>query len=260
MLVPTLSTTISVFALLTTTANALPPRPGKQSATYTPASDLSKLATLMPTSALPAPAGQLKYVVLGLGTQNYTCTSGSPDAAPGTTGALGKILKFLENTDANCCQAMLYDIGSKLNDDPLAKWKIPSLSGLALSLSTQPQALELNLKSQGYENRVGTHLFASVNGANTPTFAFDQLVQPYPMAQVGKLNETAAPTSACPGLTNEGAVKWLLLGDTKGLSHGGIDTVYRLETAGGAAPATCKGQPASFEVKYAAQCKYSLQL
>jgi hypothetical protein len=86
MLVPTLSTTISVIALLTTSANALP-WPGKQSAIYKPASDLSKLAKLMPTSALPAPVGQLKYVVLGLG----TCTSGNPDAVPGTTGALGKI-------------------------------------------------------------------------------------------------------------------------------------------------------------------------
>lgn len=150
---------------------------------------------------------------------------------------------------------MLYDIGSKLNDDPMAKWKIPSLSPLALSLSTQPQALEWNLKSQGYDNRVGTHFFAGVNGTNTPTFAFDQLTSPYPIAQVGKLNETAAPTSACPGLTGEGAVKWLYLKDTKGLSHGGIDTVYRLETAGGAAPATCKGQPTSFEVRYATQCK-----
>jgi hypothetical protein len=66
------------------------PWPTKQSATYAPASDLSKLAKLMPTSALPAPVGQLKYVALGLGTQNYTCTSGNPEAVPGTTGALGK--------------------------------------------------------------------------------------------------------------------------------------------------------------------------
>jgi hypothetical protein len=155
---------------------------------------------------------------------------------------------------------MLYDIGSRLNDDPMAKWKIPNLSGLALAISTEPRALEWGLKSQGADNRIGTHFFAAVNGANTPTFALDQLAQPYPMAQVSKLNETLAPESACPGLTGEGAVKWLLLKDTKGLSHGGIDTVYRLETAGGSAPATCKGKPASFEVKYAAQCKFHLDL
>lgn len=158
-------------------------------------------------------------------------------------------------------QAALYDIGTKLNSDAMAKWKIPSLSPLALALSSFPSALEWNLESQGYNNRVGTHMFKSVNGANTPTFALDQLaLSPYPMAQVGKLNETAAPASACPGLSGEGTVKWLYLKDTKGLSLGGIDTVYRLETAGGSPPATCKGKPASFEVKYAAQCKFNLLL
>jgi hypothetical protein len=89
MLVATISAAVSAIALFTTTGNALP-WPGKHSTTYTPASDLSKLARLMPTSALPPPTGQLKYVVLGIGTQNYTCTSGNPDAVPGTTGALGK--------------------------------------------------------------------------------------------------------------------------------------------------------------------------
>jgi hypothetical protein len=43
----------------------------------------------MPQSLLPAPAGRLKYVVLGVGTQNYTC-NGDENDAPGTTGAMGK--------------------------------------------------------------------------------------------------------------------------------------------------------------------------
>ncbi|KAH7082529.1 hypothetical protein BKA63DRAFT_395547, partial [Paraphoma chrysanthemicola] len=231
MFVATLS--VLSVALFSASSVALP-WPGKQ--TYTPTSNLSKLAKLVPESDLPIPDGQLKYVVLGIGTQNYTCT-GSPDAAPGTTGAT----------------ATLYDIGTQLNNDPMAKWKIPSISPLALSLSAYPVALDWSLKSQGYNNLLGHHFFASVNGASTPTFALDQLVAPYPMAQVGKLNDTAAPASACPGLQGEGTVKWLYLKDTKGLSQGGIDTVYRLETAGGMAPATCKGKPASFEVKYTAQ-------
>jgi hypothetical protein len=84
MFVVTLSAVLSV-ALFSASTTALP-WPGKQ--TYTPTSDLSKLAKLMPESDLPVPDGQLKYVVLGIGSQNYTCT-GSPDAAPGTTGAVG---------------------------------------------------------------------------------------------------------------------------------------------------------------------------
>jgi hypothetical protein len=138
----------------------------------------------------------------------------------------------------------------------MAKYKIASISPLALALSAYPKTLEWSLKSQGYSHRVGTHEFKSVNGANTPTFVFDHLAAPYPMAQVGKLNDTAAPASACPGLESEGSVKWLFLKDTKGLSVGGIDTVYRLETAGGNPPKTCKDMPEAFEVKYAAQCKF----
>lgn len=89
MLVTFLSTAVSVIALLISPTQAMP-RPGKPSSSYTPAGDLSNLAKLMPTSDLPVPDGQLKYVVLGIGTQNYTCTGGSPEAAPGTTGAVGK--------------------------------------------------------------------------------------------------------------------------------------------------------------------------
>lgn len=85
----TLPATVSALVLLTGLANALP---AKQTQTYTPASNLDKLAKLMPKSALPAPDGlQLKYVVLGIGTQNYTCATGDENAVPGTTGATGKI-------------------------------------------------------------------------------------------------------------------------------------------------------------------------
>ena len=56
---------------------------------HPPVNPLSKLASVMPQSSLATPAGQLKYVVLGLGTQNYTCASGDELAAPGTTGATG---------------------------------------------------------------------------------------------------------------------------------------------------------------------------
>jgi hypothetical protein len=56
---------------------------------YTPATDLSRLASLVPRSSLPLPAGKLKYVVLGIGTQNYTCDSGNENDAPGTIGAKG---------------------------------------------------------------------------------------------------------------------------------------------------------------------------
>jgi hypothetical protein len=58
--------------------------------THVPTRPLDRLASMMPHSSLATPAGQLKYVVLGLGTQNYTCASGDELAAPGTTGATGR--------------------------------------------------------------------------------------------------------------------------------------------------------------------------
>ncbi|KAF2133686.1 hypothetical protein P153DRAFT_352955 [Dothidotthia symphoricarpi CBS 119687] len=232
MLFSTLSTAVASLALFTGSVSAVPT---PNTAVYKPAKDLSRLAKLFPQSDLPSPTdGQvLKYVALGLGTQNYTCLTGDENAVPGTTGAL----------------ATLYDIGTSLNYDPIAKWKIGSISALALSLSVRPQQLDLNLRSQGFEHMIGHHFF---NGS-TPTFSLDQLAQPYPVARVAKVAETDPPKSACPGNQGEGAIKWLLLTDTVGISQGGINTVYRVETAGGNKSATCKGKKATFEVAYAAQ-------
>ncbi|KAI0573218.1 DUF3455 domain-containing protein [Pyrenophora tritici-repentis] len=204
----------------------------------TPATTLNGLAKAMPRSSLATPSGQLKYVALGLGTQNYTCEIGNESATPGTTGAM----------------ATLYDIGSPLSENLLtAKWKIPVISGVALLLSTHPKVLENYLRMEGYDRVIGHHFFGSYNRTNTPIFAFDQLPQsPYPIAQVRKVDETDPPGSAYAGLQQEGAVPWLHLTDT-GFSVGGIDTVYRLETAGGKSPINCKGERGTFEVKYAAQ-------
>lgn len=83
----TLSATVAALALLASSVTALPTK----QKTYTPAANLDKLAKLMPKSNLPTPDGlQLKYVVLGVGTQNYTCLTDDENAAPGTTGATGK--------------------------------------------------------------------------------------------------------------------------------------------------------------------------
>jgi hypothetical protein len=48
--------------------------------------NLDSLAKLMPYGALAPPTSRLKYVVLGLGTQNYTCDALE---APSSAGAIG---------------------------------------------------------------------------------------------------------------------------------------------------------------------------
>ncbi|KAF2732896.1 hypothetical protein EJ04DRAFT_469465 [Polyplosphaeria fusca] len=229
-----------VASLLASVACAVPHGPGKPPGPPAPPqprgpATLSRLASQTPKNTLPPPTGlQLKYVMLGIGTQNYTCTPGNDTAVPGTTGAV----------------ATVYDIGTRLNTDPMAQWKIGSISGLALSLSAYPKILEGYLQSQGYQKILGQHYFTQT----TPTFSLNKVLPlPYPIAFVTKDDAMDAPKSSCPGTKNEGAVKWLKLSDKDGRSQGAVNTVYRLETAGGSNPPTCKGMKATFEVPYAAQ-------
>lgn len=84
MLIPSLSALLVALNLLTSSVNAWPQ--------WSKPTCLSNLASKMPQNTMPAPTGlELKYVLLGLGTQNYTCTTGNETAEPGTTGALGKL-------------------------------------------------------------------------------------------------------------------------------------------------------------------------
>jgi hypothetical protein len=105
-------------------------------------------------------------------------------------------------------QATLYDIGTKLNSDPVAEQKISALSGLAISLSSHPDVLERILELYGFHHVIGHHFFSRVNGINSPIFSLDQLpFKPTITAQVSKINGVDAPTCAHPGLNNEGAIQ-----------------------------------------------------
>lgn len=63
----------------------------------------------------------------------------------------------------------------------------------------------------------------------------------------------AAPKHACKGPNGKGrgAVDWLALCAVDGSQN--LEMGYRVETAGGKPPKSCKGQPAKIEVQYAAQ-------
>jgi hypothetical protein len=89
MLFSTITTALLFAASATAAALPLPGKPQ----TYTPARNLKSLAKLFPQSTLASPDSlglDLKYVVLGIGTQNYTCSKPDDSVAPGTTGAYGK--------------------------------------------------------------------------------------------------------------------------------------------------------------------------
>jgi hypothetical protein len=99
---------------------------------------------------------------------------------------------------------------------------------------------------------LGEHFFT-----NTPFSPEFDLTAVNARLVAKKLANVPAPANACTGPNNAGAVDWLLLADNgAALSYGGINTVYRVETAGGKAPATCAGQNGVITVPYATEYWY----
>ncbi|KAI0536707.1 hypothetical protein GGR58DRAFT_378610 [Xylaria digitata] len=206
--------------------------------------DIAKLAALAPscdlskakmptvsTQPLPTPAAGLtvKHVAIGRGTQNYTCGADAT-AAPTAAGAVATLF------DASCVAAAYPDL-------------LHLLPKLALQFDL-PYSAETNAK-MGPTNLLmsGKHFFTN---ATTPFFNLDTPRKSIGEAPCSKLNATNAPADAPKGRQGEAAVPWLLLSANPDAT-GGIHEVFRVETAGGSAPATCAGQPASFQVQYAAE-------
>lgn len=135
------------------------------------------------------------------------------------------------------------------------------LPGLALQYAL-PGKPGSNLEPSNVQF-VGDHYFSS-NG--TPSFdlavasefrpSSNQAGENFGTARfttVGARNSTA-PANASKGENGigNGAVPWLMLPAITGNSSD-IKAVYRLNTAGGKAPATCESSPASFSVQYATE-------
>jgi hypothetical protein len=194
------------------------------------------LTASLPSSGLPSPSSispgvTLKYIALGVGTQNYTCAS-TPDSAsaPVQVGA----------------KATLFDAGQFYSNFP---GMIPTLPGLALGLYAMTGQPDMT-KILG-AGVLGNHFF---NGGGQPTF---DLTKVGARLTSKRLNNVAAPADSCPGPNNVGAVDWLQLTDVgSDASWGGVTYVYRVETAGGKPPTSCSGKTGTFTVPYAADYFY----
>lgn len=170
---------------------------------------------LPPNSTLPAPLSNLtlKYIALGLGTQNYTCASSSSNATPVAIGALANLY---DATDAMAAMALApFGTVHKI-----------------LSVGTC-QADAHNNASQ--LKQIGQHYF---DAAGTPTFD----LSPENLLLKSKKMATAnAPSDACAGRDGGAAVPWLMLQDDGTNRSQGLQQVFRVETTGGSAPANCAG-------------------
>ncbi|KAI1436015.1 hypothetical protein GGR50DRAFT_263162 [Xylaria sp. CBS 124048] len=202
--------------------------------TVAPVCDLSKAQ--IPTGATPSlPAPQeglvLEHVAIGRGVQNYTCDPSKPDAAPTQIGALATLF------NASC-------IASAYPDLLQAFPKLALQFDLPLPATSEDEMM-------GPTNLLvsGKHFFTNTT---TPFFDLNTSRRHLGEAPCAKLDSSNAPSDAPKGPNGEAAVPWLRLG-AESDATGGLKEIYRVETAGGGAPATCQGMPAAFEVQYAAQ-------
>lgn len=102
---------------------------------------------------------------------------------------------------------------------------------------------------------IGHHYFAPNN--TTPVFDF-RMEKSQRLVLRGKKDQGVPATlAASRGIPTEqnGAVDWLRIVAIP--SSVDLKLAYRVQTAGGKSPATCKGMPKSFEIQYATEyCKY----
>ena len=97
----------------------------------------------------------------------------------------------------------------------------------------------------------GNHFFRDTT---TPIFNLTTTNIQIGLAVAKKNASSPAPSDAPKGQNGvgDGAVAWLYLTTTNGTS-GGLQSVYRLNTAGGSSPKTCQSSPGAFSVQYAAE-------
>ncbi len=216
-----ISSTLSILAtslLLLSTTTALPTknqdkRPCDKNETRKDSLSSCPLvpAASLPESGLVPTSLTLRYVVLGKGTQNYTCASAG--SAPVSAGAV----------------AALYDISCQVTDPKsrsnLVEKVIPDI------LNDFSKPVQELLPSKSSAPGIGDHFFRD------GTTAMFVLNDGYFIAS-GRLAGVPAPASAA-GNENGAAVDWLKLARKTGEVNGGIEEVFRVHTAGGRAPATC---------------------
>jgi Protein of unknown function (DUF3455) len=206
----------------------------------------------IPLNGLPPPGTNsssiLRYIALGVGHQNYTCGT-DPSAAPTSIGATAK----------------LFDIKELLTWHPFLTCTVPEIA-LALSLLSVDivPASSINTAKSPYAmsdlslglpplTPIGEHFFDLPT--KLPTFNLHAAWPPCRI-EATKLAGVPAPAGSPVGVNGQGAVDWLLLGDSGNVANfGGLRAVYRVETAGGKPAPTCQGVDAGsiIRVPYAAE-------
>ncbi|KAJ5131198.1 Protein of unknown function DUF3455 [Penicillium bovifimosum] len=191
------------------------------------ACDVSKIALPAYASGMTSPSGlKPRYVALGRGTQNYTCADSTSKSTPAAVGAVARLY------DASCIAANYPDLLERL-----PKLAYPIALPTNENAAFPPANIEL----------LGHHFFYD---ATTPEFNLN--LSPHKqdgIVMTKKVSAIDAPSGSLSG--QYGAVPWLYLTASEG-TVGNYKSVYRVDTAAGSPPKTCKGMPAAFQMQYAA--------
>ncbi|KAI9886008.1 MAG: hypothetical protein M1823_002175 [Watsoniomyces obsoletus] len=195
-----------------------------------PPCDLSK--AVMPTAPTPLPPPgpglKLAHVVIGRGTQNYTCANNSATTKPVAVGAVANLY------NVSCLAATSPDALTYLSSSSL-EYDVPSKDSQRMA----PAQVFMS----------GHHYFLE----STPTFDVTTKRGSYGYLQCKKDASSPPPADSVKGQHGEGygSVPWLKLSDAGGSNI--FKEVYRLNTAGGNPPPSCENQPKTFEIQYAAE-------
>ena len=172
----------------------------------------------------PSPGLTVHHIAVGRGTQNYSCATGNADAVPKAEGAVATLF------NVSCVAATYPDVVERI---PSMAVHFNLTDGDHLGPTVLPES--------------GKHYFKETS----PFFDLTLSGTDYGVAPCAKNGTANAPSTAGVGQLGEQAVTWLRLTTTEGATEN-IQQVFRVNTAGGSAPATCKGMPAKFEVQYSA--------
>ena len=164
--------------------------------------------------------------------QNYTCSS--PTAAPTPFGAVAGLF------NASCVAGKFSNILNLI---------VPA--SLAVPAPSKPNLFPANLALSGH------HYFPD---PTTPAFDFRTPRSNYGVYYAKRVANTTAPADSQVGPDGAAAVPWLKLAVIEAPPDaipadvvGDVKEIYRVNTAGGTAPKSCEGRPASFQVEYSAE-------
>jgi hypothetical protein len=170
----------------------------------------------------------LKIVTVGRGVQNYSCSAGA-GTAPVAVGAI----------------ATLFDLTRLAKKDETALHEVPpSIVYQPVPTAKKGGKSQLYVPGHGTFPLIGHHYFAA---DGTPVFDLSEQKDILYAKKVATVN---APPNANAGPAGTGAVPWLKLVDKGGSV--GVSEVYRVVTAGGKAPVTCRDTKL-ISVEYAAE-------